>query len=88
MDYEREDRLSLKRAYAGLESERRHDAGEYPFTLLEAAYALGLDAPVSHDDLITLSNVCETWNVRTNIDRDVPGSFVQRDGVAVSTQGQ
>lgn len=70
MDYEREDRIASKRAQASLESQRRVDAGEYPFTLLEAAHALGLDSPVSHEDLVTLGHVCYMWNVRTNIDSD------------------
>lgn len=72
MDYEQEDRLALKRAQAGQESERRHAAGEYPFTLLEAAEALGLAAPMSQDNLITLARVCDLWNVRTNMDTE-PG---------------
>lgn len=68
MDYEREDRIATKRAQAAIESKRRHEAGEYPFTLLEAAHALGLDEPVSGDDLETLARICEQWSVRTNMD--------------------
>jgi hypothetical protein len=72
MDYEREDRLATKRAYAAIESTRRQEAGEPPFTLLEAAHALGLNSPVSENDLQTLGAVCHTWNIRTNMDEE-PG---------------
>ena len=43
MDYEREDRIATRRGYASLESARRVQAGDYPYTILEACHVLGLD---------------------------------------------
>ena len=62
------DREALQRARAAIESDRRHAAGDAPFTLCEAADALGVDPPVSQDDLIVLAAVCERWHVRTTLD--------------------
>ena len=68
MDYEREDRIATRRGYASLESARRVQAGDYPYTILEACHVLGLDNPYTHDDLVTVARVCRTWNIATNVD--------------------
>jgi hypothetical protein len=71
MDYEREDAIATRRAYAAIESDRRHAMGEYPFTLIEAAHALGLNSPMSYEELVTLRAVCRAWSVRTNVDEEL-----------------